>query len=667
MRRSRWKWCLVAGEELKPVTALFADIVGSTSLGERLSPEEVTALVGECVNRMSRIVEGFGGTIQAYTGDGVCVYFGVPSAHEDDPERAARAALRIVEMVHEYARDVEAAWGIGDFNVRVGINSGQMGVGMVGAAAPQALASGDSINVAARLQSSAAPGAIAIGDDTAKRLASRFILESMGSIQVKGKTQPVSAWRLVGVQPAATTAVAPPLVGREEEISKLTAAVHELRAGRGQILFISGEGGIGKTRMLAELRSLSAGNVTWLEGTCTSYETEVRASPLVDMVRSWLELEKDQPEVAVRLRLRAKLGAVVEQDGGLVLRGLSRLLGVRSDPLPGSGGDVLAAESDPSDQSREALCSWVETVCAKRPLIMAIDDLHWSDELTRELTESLFALTDHAPLMVVGAFRADPTSPAWRVRMRGLSDYPHRAVELPLQPLATSAARRLADVLVPNDQLDLDTREGLIARAEGNPLFLEELLRSVVLSAASDGSRSWSVSVRTFLPPSLESLLLARIDRLAPHPRHLVQVAAVIGRNFRVPVLERVAGRDVADDLAVLLRADLIREVRRYPELECTFRHGLIQEAALETLTAGALRELNGKVATAYEQLFADSLEEHTEALAYHHYRSNDRSKALPYLEHAAARAMDAGATVEAAELTRRARKVAEGLEATPT
>ncbi|HJV04529.1 MAG TPA: adenylate/guanylate cyclase domain-containing protein [Actinomycetota bacterium] len=169
-----------ASDELRPVTALFGDVVGSTSLGERLSPGEVKALIGECVSRMSRAVEEFGGTVQAYLGDGIAAYFGLPAAHENDHERAARAALRILEVVGEYARDIEDAWGISDFNVRVGINSGSVGVGMVGGARPQEVGLGDAANVAARLQSSAAPGTIAVGESTASLLAPRFVRSPWG-------------------------------------------------------------------------------------------------------------------------------------------------------------------------------------------------------------------------------------------------------------------------------------------------------------------------------------------------------------------------------------------------------------------------------------------------------------------------------------------------------
>ena len=189
-------------DEMRPITALFADIVGSTGLGERLGPDEIKALVGECVTRMSRAVEDFGGVIQAFMGDGICAYFGVPAAHEDDPERAARAALRIIGVAAAYAGEVEAAWGIEGFNVRVGVNSGPAAVGLVGGEDSQTVALGDTTNVAARLQGAAEPGSIAIGPGTASRLDERFVLEPLGEVTVKGRTGSVTASRLVGPRPA---------------------------------------------------------------------------------------------------------------------------------------------------------------------------------------------------------------------------------------------------------------------------------------------------------------------------------------------------------------------------------------------------------------------------------------------------------------------------------
>jgi predicted ATPase len=241
-----------------------------------------------------------------------------------------------------------------------------------------------------------------------------------------------------------------------------------------------------------------------------------------------------------------------------------------------------------------------------------------------------------------------------------MGEYPHRAEEMVLAPLDEAAASALAESLVPEGKLDRWTRKALVDRAEGNPLYLEELMRGLVESGALERRRTWTLTVshQEPLPPKLEGLLVARIDRLPPAARSLAQVAAVVGRDFPLRVVERVAGADeLAPDLAVLLRADIIRELRRYPEVEYTFKHGLLQEAALSTLPPAARRELYGQVAAAYEELFP--VEEHLPRVAHYWALSRNLPKALAYLERAAERAAALDAQAQAAEMWRRARKVA--------
>ena len=320
-----------AADELRPVTALFADVVGSTALGERLAPDEVKALIGECVNRMARAVEQFGGTIQAYMGDGIAVFFGMPAAHEDDPERAAHAALRIVEVVAEYAEDIALAWDVKDFHVRVGVNSGQTAVGIVGAADQQKVALGDTTNVAARLQSIAVPGTIVVGESTARRLAHRFVLESLGDVSVKGRSQPVTAWRLVRVQTGTQAPAPTPLVGREPEVARLRVALEELIEGRGQLLVLVGEAGIGKTRLLSEFRTIAGDRTFWLDGHCRAYGGAPLYWPFVEALRQWLGVEPGEAEVSVRTKLRAKLTSLAALDPVQILPQLGRLLSLRVD------------------------------------------------------------------------------------------------------------------------------------------------------------------------------------------------------------------------------------------------------------------------------------------------------------------------------------------------
>jgi len=644
------------------VTALFADIVGSTGLGERMSPDEVKALVGECVTRMSRVVEEFGGTVQAYMGDGVCAYFGVPAAHEDDADRAAEAGLAVLQMVGAYGRDVRQAWEIDEFNVRIGINGGLAAVGVVGAATPQAVALGDMTNVAARLQAAAAPGTIVTGETTAQRLMPRFVLEPMGELALKGRAAPVSAWRVLRRKTTGRDHTQSPLVGREAEAAHLRRAADDLLAGRGQSLLLIGEAGIGKSRLLGELRENLGPNVTWLEGDCRSYGAVGLYQPFVEMIRAWLGIDHTEREIVVRTRLRARLPALYDGDADNALMYIGHLLSVQPEPdhrdlLREGDADDLAAGT------RSAFCDWTLRLAHQSPVVVAIEGLHEADVATCQMLEDLLELTDKAPVMVVMSSRPDHDTPAWRFRAHAMTNFGHRFEEIALEPIADGAAGQLLDITA-SGLLDPTTREELVARAEGNPLYLEEM--AYALEAEEIRPRAWTVTVGTApaLPASLDALLIARMDRLDQDARTLGQTAAVIGREFPARVLERVAGAErFKAGLSGLLRSGVVREVRRYPELEYSFRHGLLQEAARSTLTQARRAALCARVAEVFEELFADALDERMEMLAHYHAQSGNLSKALEYLDRSAARAEEWGQRDEAVRLWRRALRVAERMD----
>lgn len=647
-------------DELRPVTALFADIVGSTSIGERLPPEEVKRLVGECVSRMSRIVEQYGGVIDAYMGDGIAAIFGFPTAHEDDAERAARAALRIVEVVGHYAQEVLASSSLSDFNIRVGVNTGQVAVGLVGGATRRPVALGDATNVAARLQAAADPGTILAGGRTAAELRGRFLLEPLGEITVKGRDAPVEAWRIVRAEIATRSDEGRPFVGRRHERERLETALAELVAGRGQVVLLMGEPGIGKKRLLQWFRNCASGKSTWLEGRCASYGAELSRSPFAEVLRSWLGVDESDAGPVVRSKLEEKLELLLGPKLPDVLPYLASLLSMKADPASDSRIQNLSAEQL-AVEIRRAYCTWARALSERGPLIIAVEDFHWADQATRELAEDLLDVVDSAPLVVATTLRIVPEADGWRFRGRAIVDYAQRTVELRLTPLSDSESAQLLMELAADGLAEKDQQE-LIAHAEGNPLYLEQLLRLFLESGRLAPRRTWAMTVvRHELPSALESLLVARIDALPTEARQVVQIAAVIGRSFSFPILAAVVGGEQLEStIVLLLRAAIIRELRPLPEREYEFAHGLLREAALSTLTRARRREIYQTVAGTLERLFASSLDDHLEQLAFYNARAGDLPRSLWYLEQAAARATAIHAYMQAAELWKRAGSLAE-------
>jgi predicted ATPase len=338
------------------------------------------------------------------------------------------------------------------------------------------------------------------------------------------------------------------------------------------------------------------------------------------------------------------------------------LLKLRFDAQPEGGTDAPPEER--AEEIGRGYGMALEALTERQPVVLALEDLHCADEATRRLAESLLELTDRVPLLVVATLRMDPASEGAKFRLRAHADFPHRVVELALEPLPEAAATALIEALTPG-ALDEAARDEIISRAEGNPLYLEELLRALKEGGGLERRRTWTLTVRSdaLLPPALENLLVARIDLLPQGARQLAQIAAVIGREFPLSVLEELSGPDELEtDLAVLLRAQVIQELRRYPDREYSFKHGLLQEAALSTLTPARRQELNAAVASAFEHVFAAALDEHLDLLAHYYAQSGNLEQALEYLERGAEAAADVDARLQASELWRRAAKVASRL-----
>lgn len=646
-------------DEVRPLTALFADIVGSTALGERLAPDEVKTLVGECVNKMTLAVESYGGVVRSFMGDGVAAFFGLEVAREDDPIRAALAALRILEDISEYAREIEGAWGIRGFAVRVGINSGWVAAGLVGGADPQFVALGDPVNVAARLQASTAPGSIIVGGSTAVRLAGRFELERLGQVTIRGRTQPVEAWGLLAYKGEPESLGGGPFVGRSSEIERFGRAIEELSLGRGQILIILGDPGLGKSRLMSEFHLRCPRDVLWLSGRCSYQHVRGPYGPFVDILRSWLDIKIGAPEVLARVRLTARLREVLGSAAVEVLPYLGQLLSVELDPAMEEEFRRRSPE-DRANAVRLAYVRWISRLARDAPVALAIDDVDRADASTEALLRELFQLTDQAPVLLMLALRAEAEAPGWEARIAALAHHAHRTVELSLDPLSNDEGDELVALMDPEGRLSPAARRELCLRGEGNAFYLEELSRAAVNAVEASGQHNIDASDLE-LPPALEGLLLARIDRVSPRARGVLQVAAVCGRRFEKAVLQAAAGpREVEETLVHLVREGLLKEDGRYPSQCFAFRHGLYQEAVLRTLPPARLRELHESVGRVVEA--TPAAEQTPEAVASHFVLSGNREKAVEYLEKAAVRASSLSSLGEALELFDSARELGGSL-----
>jgi ABC-type oligopeptide transport system substrate-binding subunit/class 3 adenylate cyclase len=639
-------------EERRVVSALFADIVGSTALAERLEPEDLRLVVADAVARMVDGVEAFGGTVKDLAGDGVLALFGAPVAHEDDPERAIHAALRILDDLGQFAGEVQRGWGVDGFGVRVGIDTGLVVVGAIGSGARiEYSALGDSVNTAARLQSQAEPGTVLVGDETHRLTEPHFVWGTPVSLRLKGKAEEVRAWPVdstVGTLRRSAGAIAnlTPIVGRSRELGECRAAVDAVLQGTGSILYLVGEPGIGKTRLMNETRRMvdaapaTSRASTWLEGRCVSYGETMPYWPFRDLLHSWLGTSADEPELRLRVTLRRRVAALFADRADQIEPYLAQLLALPPDPKE---SEHLATLSPEALQYRtfEVVRALLTRLAQDGPVVVALEDLHWADPTSVQLVEQLIGDTDHAAILVALSMRPERDHSAWRVKEEAARDLPHRYREIGLAAMSGDAGRELLGSLIGVDTLPAEMAAQILESAEGNPFFLEELVRSLVDAHAitADGD-SWRFdhTVDVEIPPTVEKVILSRIDRLSGNARATVTAASVLGRQFRLPELEALVRTDrgsVGATLTELQRVDLIRESRRWPEPEYRFKHALIQEAAYRTLVRQDRERLHRTAAEHLEGRAATGKSEDAGLLAYHWLGAADEDKAVIYLTRA--------------------------------
>lgn len=541
-----------AAGERRPVTVFFVDVVGSTGLAESMDPEDWAATMERAMGIMATAVERYDGWVASHTGDGFLAFFGIPAAHEDDPARAVGAGIDMVAAIERFAEGLRQG-GI-DFRIRIGINTGEVVIrDTLADDAAQSRMYGDAVNVAARMQAEAPPGGILITAATFDRLPPGVATESVGSIQVKGKTEPVAAYRVVGRtgvlrQARGLAGLVSPMVGRDGALAQLTASLTAVRAGVGRMAIVVGEPGIGKSRLLRELRTdQAASDVAWLESRTVSYGQNLPLHLAVDLVRVLLGLPEPLesiPSAEAGARLTTGLRDLIGRDDQELAAIVSHLLSL---PLDADGAERIG-RMEPRTLQRQysdAIGALLAAAAARGPVVIVCDDVHWADDASVDLIEPLLAAVVGLPILWILSSRLDRDVPGWRLMNAARGAVGDTLVDLRLEPLGVEHGRQLVANLLEIESLSETTRRTILERSEGNPLFTEEIIRMLIDSEAivwRDGR--WEATERLAdidIPTTLHGLLLARIDRLPPASRRVLRVASVIGRTFPVSVLTRVS------------------------------------------------------------------------------------------------------------------------------
>jgi class 3 adenylate cyclase/tetratricopeptide (TPR) repeat protein len=623
-------------EERRLVTALFADVSGFTSLADRLDPEQLLEVIDPIIAALSSVVGRHGGYVEKFAGDALMALFGAPVSHEDDAGRAVRVAL---EMHEELARIIADLPHEAELTLHVGINSGHGIARILGSEARMDYAVlGDAVILAQRLESAAPPGETYVSEATVRLTSDEFDFAPVGELTLKGKAEPVPAWRVVGPRSTEGVAEQSALIGRDRELALVDEVIAELRGGQGGLLLVTGEAGIGKSRLLAAtLKRAGAARARILHARCLSYGAGVPYWPYVDLVRREARLRSDEEPAATRVRLGA---ALAETGVAETAPYFARLLGL---PVDDDGVEALEPEAF-RRRLHESFDLWFRASAAASPVLLALEDVHWADASSLALTAELSRLAADTPVLFVLTGR-----PETREKLSELvAARPHRSLEL--GPLDGSAVRDLAarilDGSPPQELVDF-----VLGRTSGNPFFVQELLRALRESdvlASSEGRltirRGWDARR---LPPTIEGVLAARIDLLPRAATTILQTAAVIGRRVPLPLLQAVA-REVDLDalLAELVRVGFLERDDGETDAVFVFHHALVQDAAYSRLLRRRRRELHLHVAEAAEALYGSG--DHVIDLLARHLYLGGGTRAGEYLRRAGQRAMRLYANAEA-------------------
>jgi class 3 adenylate cyclase/tetratricopeptide (TPR) repeat protein len=675
----------VVDGERKTVTALFADIKGSTELMEDLDPEEAQALVDPALGLMIEAVRHFDGYIVQSTGDGIFALFGAPVAREDHPQRALHAALRMQDELRRYGARLRAE-GRPQIEIRVGVNTGEVVVRSIqtGARDTEYTPIGHTTNLAARLQTIASTGSIVISKETERIVAGYFTLKSLGPVKIRGLSDPIEVFEVIGVGPLRTRLQASALrglskfVGRTRETEKLMAAFESVKRGHGQLVAAIADAGVGKSRLFYEFKAIVASSAMTLEAYSVSHGRASAYLPVIDLLNDYFAIVPEDD----RRRRREKVGGkILMLDRVLedTLPFLTTLLGVEAgDSSAARPGDGPLAGLDAHTRRRGTLKA-IERILLReslnQPLILVFEDLHWVDSATQGLLDLLAESVTAARILMLVNYR-----PEYQHRWSDKPNY----TELRLEPLGVAGANQMLDALLDgggeatapgasngasrtNRATPAELKRFIIEKTDGNPFFIEEMVRTLFERGALKRNGGLEITMpldEIRIPPTVNGILAARIDRLGADEKELVQTLSVIGKEFTLGLVERVAPPEFTQQLEAMLEdlqaREFIYEEPQAGESKYYFKHALTQEVAYSSMLSERRKLLHERIAAAIEELYANCMDDYVAAAAHHYGRSGNVAKAIEYLSRAGMQAARRAAYGEAVE------RMSEGIALLP-
>jgi len=642
----------------KTVTVIFADLSGSTALGEVMDPEEIRGLLNSCFDRLVPVVKHFGGTVDKFQGDNIMALFGAPVAHENDPERALRACLGMMVALEGFNRDMDVNLGF-----HIGVNTGLVIAGGVGSRGDQSYSvMGDTVNVAARLEAAAVRGEIIVGPDTHRLAEPFFEFEDREAISVKGRDEPVKIHRLLSVKPGfhstrGIEGLSSPLVGRDSEVDQFNGLLNALARGNGGVVGVVADAGIGKSRFVADVEAASPVEATWAQGRALAYTVGTPYAMAIDLIRDLLGVPADASMDDVSGALAGYLARTMSRTAAETeWPFLAKLLHL---PLQPDAARTIDGFQDSRDVLRTrtvaAFAKMIQSAANAGPLVVVWEDLHWADAPSLRLLDALIPIAAETPLLIVAIYRPGD-GPATALHEHLVAGAYAEWVVMALDPLTRAEAERLVDELLRIDNLPASTRDLILERAQGNPLFLEELLRTLIDAGYVIVESDRAVATDKIaeldaidIPETVHGVIEARIDRLPPASKDTLQTASVLGRSFQRRVLERLNADNMTIDteLDELTRTHFIQ-----PEsnvlTEYMFKHVFTQEAAYDGMLLSRRRTLHQTAAETIETMFPERVGELAPTLANHYEAAGNTNMATRHLLQAAERAVENYANDEA-------------------